>query len=265
MEVQLDTPIRAALRRRAGFLPQSWGRLVAAAVVVTVAAAAGASTWQAEVAMQRQLVAQQREIDELRKELADRPNWPAIVLVVERSVATVETDDALGSAWVAHTDAQGSELITNYHVIEGAWKNGIATVTVRLGDRTLVGTIERIDPNDDLAVVHVSERLPALASVTARPKIGSGVMAVGSPLGLDGTVTVGVVSAFRSLEGSEYMQFSAPVSPGNSGGPVIDEHGNVVGVTSAKLVYTGAEGLSLAIPVQVACLYLVTCTNAPRT
>jgi putative serine protease PepD len=211
--------------------------------------------------MQRELLAQEQQVAELKQQLADRPNWPAIVQTVERSVLTVEAGDALGSAWVAHTDAHGSELVTNYHVVADSWTDGSANVDVRQGDRTLVGTIERVDPDDDLAVVHVAEQLPALVSVTARPEIGSGVMAVGSPLGLDGTVTIGIVSAFRSLEGSEYLQFSAAVSPGNSGGPVIDEHGRVVGVTSAKLVYPGAEGLSLAIPVQVVCLNLVACTS----
>ena len=84
-------------------------------------------------------------------------------------------------------------------------------------------------------------------------------MAVGSPLGLDGTVTLGVVSGFRSLDGSDYVQFSAPISPGNSGGPVIDSRGYVVAVASAKLVGTGVEALSLGIPVQVVCLSLVAC------
>ena len=78
-------------------------------------------------------------------------------------------------------------------------------------------------------------------------------------------MTLGVVSGFRSLDGSDYVQFSAPISPGNSGGPVIDAHGQVVAVASAKLVGTGVEALSLAIPVQVVCLTLVTCPQAsPR-
>ena len=88
-------------------------------------------------------------------------------------------------------------------------------------------------------------------------------MAVGSPLGLDGTVTLGVVSGFRSLDGSDYIQFSAPISPGNSGGPVVDAGGRVVAIASAKFVGDGVEGLSLAIPIQTACLSLVTCTTAP--
>ena len=74
------------------------------------------------------------------------------------------------------------------------------------------------------------------------------------------TISVGVVSGYRSLEGSDYMQFSAPISPGNSGGPVVDEQGRVLAVASAKLVGNGVEALSLGIPVQVACGALVTCS-----
>ena len=233
-----------------------------AAVLVTVAAAAGIHGWQAEVSLQHRVAAQEQEISELRTELqASRTNWVAIAATVRQSVATVEAGDFLGSAWVARSDARGSDLVTNYHVVAEAWTDGDSRVVVRLGDRMLPGTIDRVDANDDLAVVHVAEQLPALTVVADRPPVGSTVMAIGSPLGLDGTVTVGIVSAFRSLDGSEYLQFSAPVSPGNSGGPVIDEHGRVVGVTVAKVVYAGAEGLSLAIPVTVACSNLETCAT----
>jgi putative serine protease PepD len=235
---------------------------VVVAVIVTVAAALGLHGWAAEVSLQRQVTAQEQEIAILRGEVAlNRTDWPAIAAEAGRSVATVEAGDFLGSAWVAHADARGSDLVTNYHVVAEAWTDGDSKVAVRLGDRMLAGTIDRVDPNDDLAVVHVDEQLPALVVVTERPAVGSAVMALGSPLGLDGTVTVGVVSAFRSLDGNEYMQFSAPVSPGNSGGPVIDEKGRVVGVTAAKVVYAGAEGLSLAIPVAVVCSNLETCAT----
>lgn len=76
-------------------------------------------------------------------------------------------------------------------------------------------------------------------------------------------MSVGVVSGYRSLEGSDYMQFSAPISPGNSGGPVVDGQGRVVAVASAKLIGDGVEGLSLGIPVQTVCAALVVCGVAP--
>jgi S1-C subfamily serine protease len=110
-----------------------------------------------------------------------------------------------------------------------------------------------MDPGDDLAIVHIAERSPALHTAIRRPQLGDTVMAVGSPLGLGGSVSLGVISGFRSVEGGDYIQFSAPISPGNSGGPVLDRHGSVVAVTAAKFMGTGVEALSLAIPVATAC------------
>jgi putative serine protease PepD len=245
-------------------------RLASAAVAVTVAVAvAGLGyTWRAEVALREQASAQQRLIDGLEKRVDDVQarqaldvDWRMTAANVQRSVVTIDAGDALGSAWVAHSDERGSDLITNFHVVAGAWTSGTATVKARRGDATLSGTVVRVDVNDDLAVVHVSERLPALLSVAQRPQVGTMVMAVGSPLGLSGTISVGVVSGYRSLEGSDYVQFSAPISPGNSGGPVVDGAGRVVAVASAKLVGDGVEALSLGIPVQVACGGLVVCST----
>jgi putative serine protease PepD len=243
-------------------------RWSAAAAVVTVAVSASLYSWRIDSSIRLQVASQQQTIGMLQarvamleNEASAQPDWSAIAAAIEPSVFTIETDASLGSAWVAHADANGSDLVTNFHVIAEAWSAGTATVQVRHGDLTSTGTIVRVDRNDDLAVVHVKERLAALTPAAQRPKLGATVMAIGSPLGLGGTVTLGVVSGFRSLEGSDYVQFSAPISPGNSGGPVVDSHGRVVAVASAKLIGTGVEALSLAIPVQVACLNLVTCSS----
>jgi putative serine protease PepD len=133
-------------------------------------------------------------------------------------------------------------------------------VDVRQGDRTMKGTIAAVDRNDDLAIIHVAEVLPVLETVRNRPVLAQAVMVVGSPLGLGGSVSVGVVSGFHSLDGSDWVQFSAPISPGNSGGPVVDAHGRVVAIASAKFVGDGVEALSLGIPVQVACANAVKCS-----
>ena len=241
-------------------------RLVAAAVVVTVAVIGLGSGWRAVAALEAKMRVQDQEIAALQTKVASlqgkQPadvDWSAVAAEVEPSVFTIDTGDALGSAWVAHADANGSDLVTNYHVVADAYTAGTTTVKVRHKDSTLSGTIVRVDPNDDLAIVHVTERLVPLTTAVARPKVGAGVMAVGSPLGLDGTISVGVVSGYHSIDGSDWMQFSAPISPGNSGGPVVDEHGHVLAVASAKFVGTGVEALSLGIPVQTACGGLVVC------
>jgi putative serine protease PepD len=226
-----------------------------------------ALVWHSENALEDSLGAQRRTIAQLNARVASverseqaQTDWPSIAASVEQSVVTIEAGDFGGSGWVAHVSASGSDIVTNFHVVANTWAAGSATVQVRRRDRTIGGTVVRVDARDDIAVIHVNERLPALASALARPALGSAVMAFGSPLGLDGTVTLGVVSGFRSLEGSDYIQFSAPISPGNSGGPVIDSHGRVVAVASAKLVGEGIEALSLAIPVQTVCMSLVSCT-----
>ena len=246
--------------------PSSPRRLAAAAVIATVAVAAVAFTWTGESALRRQAAAQQQLVVQLQQRVtalearsAVDVDWRATAASVRLSVVTIDAGDALGSGWVAHADARGSDIVTNYHVIAGDWTSGVATVGIRQADSTFAGTVIRVDVSDDLAVVHTAHRLTALVSAPRRPDVGTTVMTVGSPLGLSGTVSVGVVSGYRSLDGSDYMQFSAPISPGNSGGPVVDGEGRVVAVASAKLVGEGVEGLALGIPAEVVCGALVTC------
>ncbi len=195
----------------------------------------------------------------LQAEVGAQPDWTAIARKVEPSVFTIETSYGLGSGWVARSGESGSELVTNFHVIGEAWSAGVVAVDVRQGDRTIKGKIARVDRYDDLAIIHVAEVLPALETARFRPALAQAVMVVGSPLGLGGSVSVGVISGFRSVEGSDYVQFSAPISPGNSGGPVVDTRGRVVAVASAKFEGEGVEALSFGIPVQTACAMAVKC------
>jgi S1-C subfamily serine protease len=224
-----------------------------------------------DLVMRAEVASQARSIHDLQAKLdvlnarptataqpSPPPDWPAIAALVEPSVVTISTARELGSGWVADSDASGSDLVTNLHVVADAWNAGIDTVDVAIGDTTVKGTITRVDANDDLASVHIAKTLPPLARAALRPQLAESVMAVGSPLGLNGTVSIGIVSGFRSVEGSDYIQFSAAISPGNSGGPVVDAEGRVVAVATAKFVAPGAEALSLAIPVQTVC-QVVTC------
>jgi len=157
------------------------------------------------------------------------------------------------------SDVSGSDLVTNFHVVAEAVATGEQTVDVVQADRTLKGTVVRTDRTDDLAVVHVRERLAPLKPATARPRLGTTLMVLGSPLGLGGSISIGLVSGFRSIDGSDYVQFSAPISPGNSGGPVVDSQGHVIGIASGKYVGDGVEALGFAIPVSVACAQLNVC------
>src|SRR2546425_8017577 len=199
--------------------------------------------------MRTQLTTQQRTVQELQVRLdATQTDWSAIAATAEASVVTVEAGDSLGSGWVAHSDASSSEIVTNFHVVAETWSNGTATVQVRQGDHTSAGTIVRVDRNDDLAVIHVARHLTALIPAAQRPKLGTTVMAVGSPLGLDGTISIGVVSGYRSLGGSNYLQFTAAISPGNSGGPGVGPRGRSVGPRPAEPAYTGGGDPCLGKP-----------------
>jgi S1-C subfamily serine protease len=239
---------------------------VVAALAVSAAAVAGAGAWRVERTDAQALAAQRQTIVELQREVVSLraldPDWAAVAARVEPSVVTISTDDGLGSGWVVRAGQGGSDILTNYHVIASALDKGTTAVEVTQHDRTMPGEVVRRDAGDDLAVVHVAAKLEPLSVAAGRPKVGMMVMAVGAPLGLSGSVSVGVVAAFRSLYGADYMQFTAPISPGNSGGPVVDGAGRVVGMATAKLVMDGAESLGFAIPVQVPCAQLVRCTLA---
>jgi putative serine protease PepD len=264
-----DRGALAGIRSEVRIRPATPGRRrlrnVAAAVLVLVAVpVVGLGlALQTMSSQQRSIDGLRNEVQALQAKVDAQPDWTAIARKVEPSVFIIETSYGLGSGWVARAGQAGSELVTNFHVIAEAWNAGTVTVDVRQGDRSLIGTIARVDPNDDLAVIHVAQILPVLLTASVRPVLAQAIMVIGSPLGLGGTVSAGVISGFRSLEGSEYVQFSAPISPGNSGGPVVDARGRVVAVASAKFEGSGVEALSLGIPVQTACSLVVACLLSP--
>jgi putative serine protease PepD len=264
MRSEVRTRPAAPARRRLSELPRWTVAAAAGVLVMMVAPTVALGLALHTMSSQQQSVDRMRaQVQGLQAKVDAQPDWTAIARKAEPSVFTIETDYGLGSGWVARAGLRGSELVTNFHVIADAWNAGVVTVDVRQGDRSLRGTIARVDPNDDLAVIHVSQILPVLRTAPSRPVVAQAVMVIGSPLGLGGSVSAGVISGFRSLEGSDYVQFSAPISPGNSGGPVVDARGRVVAVASAKFEGSGIEALSLGIPVQIACRVLVACDLSP--
>jgi len=184
----------------------------------------------------------------------------AIATRVQPSVYTVATSTELGSAWVAASDDATTRFVTNYHVIADAWENGSKTVQVfQEQGAQMTGTIEQAVPDIDLAVIDVQANLPALKASKETPLAGAAVVVIGSPLGLGGSVTTGAVSALREENSIKFIQFSAPISPGNSGGPLVNSAGEVIGITEAKSIAFGAEGIAIAIPVNQVCIRLTIC------
>lgn len=196
-------------------------------------------------------------VDELARR-ADEAAPPDVIAVAEAarpSVVTVETTTSAGSAWVISSGATGSVLVTNFHVVSDDWVNRRTAVRLHRGDATWDGTVTEVAEADDLALIRTSTRLDALSLDRREVRAGETVVALGSPLGLDGTTTTGVVSGRRG----QWIQFSAEVSPGSSGGPVLDADGEVVGVTVAKAVAPGAAGVAFAVPVTTMCEVLQVC------
>jgi putative serine protease PepD len=192
----------------------------------------------------------------LETKVGDQPDLPKVASAVQPSVFTIRTPGGgLGSGFVLRSAGGRSTLVTNFHVVEDAWLDPAHEVGVANEGRQLTGIIQRVAEGQDLALVEVPVELPALEKATTAPKVGDPVLAIGSPLGLGGSASSGIVSAVRTGT----LQFSAPVSPGNSGGPVVDRRGRVLGVTTSKLVANGAEGLSFAIPVDTVCGSLQVC------
>lgn len=135
-------------------------------------------------------------------------------------------------------------LVTNAHVIAG-----LRQATAKCGEQQLdIRRIVRFDQNVDLAIGEIGEiDAPGLAIATdsdVRP--GSQVFVFGSPWGLEGTITPGLASGPRVIDGRTYLQMSGPISAGNSGGPVTDESGGVIGIAVASL--ESDNNISFAIP-----------------
>ncbi|MGH9182972.1 MAG: trypsin-like peptidase domain-containing protein [Acidimicrobiales bacterium] len=205
-------------------------------------------------ATRRQVRALEERVRELEAVL-EQPALPETAAAAKASVFTVTTAFGVGSGWVAKAGDGRSLLVTNHHVVEGAVEQGQGEVMVTQDGRSLVGRVAEVSPPDDLALVAVDQELPALPIAASDPRIGDAVIVVGSPLGLDQSVVTGIVSARRG----DSLQLSAPLNPGNSGGPVLNEGGEVVGVVVRKAVQEPSEGLGFAIPVATVCAVLPAC------
>jgi putative serine protease PepD len=170
------------------------------------------------------------------------------------SVVQIETNGGLGTGFVA--DANG-DILTADHVVDGS-----AQVTVKLQDgSTIAGTVVASDPSIDVAVVRVDRTdLPALTlGDSDQVRVGQQAIAVGSPFGLDETVTSGIVSALNRTLQTQGMQLSgliqtdAPINPGNSGGPLTDRNGVVIGINDAIASTSGqSSGVGFATPINAA-------------
>ena len=180
----------------------------------------------------------------------------ALVKQIGGAVVQVRTPEGLGSGFFINPDGY---LITNFHVIQG--ETEITVEVYRQTDSGLENDtykqvrIVAINKFHDLALLHIEDKgAPKFKYVTLGSSdalsVGDPVFAIGSPMGLERTVTQGIISTkTRELEGELYLQTTAQINPGNSGGPLFNMAGQVVGVTNMKIVF--GEGLGFAIPVEL--------------
>jgi len=250
-------------------------------VAIVVSASAAVSSWRVAADSHRQLAALRRSVaaaaatsSDVRRSLNAQvpafeflsgrvagveaaihrlPDPAAVAARVRASVVVVRTPEGLGSAFVIRRDGNSTELITNAHVVADVWNTGGRGVELTQGDKTFSAAIRQFNDTYDLALLETPQPLDPLATAAQRGHAGDPVLVVGAPLGLEGSVSNGVISSYRSEDGIEYLQVSAAINPGNSGGPVVDSGGHVLGVSVGKLVGIDVEGLGFAVPVERVC------------
>lgn len=151
---------------------------------------------------------------------------------------------SLGSGFVIQKDV----VATNLHVIRGA-TSGTAKLVGQNGEVGLDGVIA-LDEKHDLVLLKTSLNPPALAiNDKASAEVGETIFAVGNPQGLEGTFSQGIVSGLRNTPEGRWIQITAPISPGSSGGPVLNSLGEVIGIAVATL--KSGQNINFAIPVSV--------------
>ncbi|MBR2576183.1 MAG: trypsin-like peptidase domain-containing protein [Firmicutes bacterium] len=189
---------------------------------------------------------------------AEELTTPQVIQNVLPSVVGVNVETMMGagsgSGIIFSSDGY---IVTNQHVIDGAMGIKVKLSDATEYDATIVGQ----DARTDLAVIKINAKdLPAATIGDSDQLVqGEGVLVIGNPLGetLSGSSTQGIISALGreiEIEGKimHYIQTDAAINPGNSGGALVNQAGQVVGVTSAKISETSAEGLGFAIPINEA-------------
>ena len=177
---------------------------------------------------------------------------------LSRSLRTTRMEVAAsqGTGFVVRADGV---VVTNWHVMAGAVS---ATVTLKTGENYNRVSFLDGDKDGDIAILKIPGFGLSVADVVAEiPTVGSKIVTVSSPLGLDQTVTEGIVSAIRILDGRQLVQITAPISHGSSGGPVIDSAGKVFAISTLTL--EEGQGLNFAVPVKYA-MGLLSSSVTPR-
>jgi serine protease Do len=175
---------------------------------------------------------------------------PDLVRRIKPSAVAIETFDARGEKLTRGSGffIDKDRVVTNRHVIDGAYR---AEVHLNSGNSFPVKSVLGVDAEGDVALLKVdapANQVRPLSLDRTSPQEGESVVVIGNPLGLEGSVTNGIVSAVRDIPGfGRIIQITAPISPGSSGSPVVNMRGEVIGV--ATLQITGGQSVNFADPV----------------
>lgn len=158
---------------------------------------------------------------------------------VINSVVSINAGGKIGSGAIVRNDGR---IVTNNHVVDGAGSIVVKTFDGRSYSAQLIAS----DASKDLALIKISGSFnPFSFEDVANVRVGEKAVALGSPAGLDFTVTEGIVSAVRSINEIIYLQTDVPINPGNSGGPLINKAGKIIGINTMKI--SGYEGVGFSI------------------
>jgi S1-C subfamily serine protease len=172
------------------------------------------------------------------------PPTSQLVAEAEPSVVVIDAGGSTGSGFAM--DAPGV-IYTNAHVVGDADRVRVIDRRGRSSEARVAAIAER----QDVARLVTETEIPPLERASDAPQTGDDVLAIGAPSGLGGTVTRGIVStARRVIAGTELIQTDLAVNPGNSGGPLLNDEGDVVGIVTAKA--DGQEGIAFALPIDAA-------------
>lgn len=178
-----------------------------------------------------------------------------VVALLESAVVRIETAEGSGSGIII---SRTGYVLTNNHVVEDAT---LVRITL-MDEETYDGVVVDREEHRDLAIVGIIADRSGFPEVTLglseNISVGEEVVAIGYSLGLEGQVTVskGIISAVRSIDNRNYIQTDAPMNPGNSGGPLVNLKGEIIGINTAKYVGIEVEGIGLAIPIHEAILFI---------
>ena len=186
-------------------------------------------------------------IKETSLENVTQSDLPQLLLKTSVSITNYNNNKIINTgsgAFIAN-----NKVVTNFHVIENSNRIKI----VRNSDQKIFqGKILKIDKNHDVCIIEIeNEEVQNFLKVNDKtPSIASDIMVAGSPLGLNGTITKGSISRIARKEPYDFemIQISAPISPGSSGGPVINMKGELIGISVGSYVGEGIQNINFAVP-----------------